>query len=87
MLFSCNLDSKLLYLKHFCARFGFQINWSVLQVDESAWREFQKLKEKLEQDKRDMAALNAAFVEYRGQTAADTLVCFFFLYIVVAQSS
>ncbi|KAL3144002.1 hypothetical protein ABBQ32_003810 [Trebouxia sp. C0010 RCD-2024] len=42
-------------------------------VDEAAWREFQKLKEQLEQDKRDMAALTSAFVEHRAQTAADTL--------------
>ena len=45
-----------------------------MQVDESAWREFQKLKEQLEQDKRDMAALTTAFVDHRAQTAADTLV-------------
>lgn len=49
--------------------------WRVVQVDEAAWREFQKLKEQLEQDKRDMAALTSAFVEHRAQTAADTLVC------------
>ena len=45
------------------------------QVDEAAWREFQKLKEQLEQDKRDMAVLTAAFTEHRAQTAADSLVC------------
>ena len=46
-----------------------------MQVDEAAWREFQKLKEQLEQDKRDMAVLTVAFVEHRAQTAADSLVC------------
>ena len=50
--------------------------WADAQADEAAWREFQKLKEQLEQDKRDMAALTAAFVDHRAQTAADTLVCF-----------
>lgn len=46
----------------------------LVQVDEAAWREFQKLKEQLEQDKRDMAALTTAFVEHRAETATDTLV-------------
>lgn len=45
------------------------------QVDEAAWRDFQKLREQLDQDKRDMAVLTAAFVEHRAQTAADSLVC------------
>ena len=46
-----------------------------MQVDEAAWRDFQKLREQLDQHKRDMLALTTAFVEYRAQAAADTLVC------------
>ena len=46
----------------------------VIQVDAAEWREFQKLKEQLEQEKRDTAALTTAFVEHRAQTAADSLV-------------
>lgn len=46
-----------------------------VQVDEAAWREFQKLKEQLDQEKRDTALLTAAFIDHRAQTAADSLVC------------
>lgn len=45
-----------------------------MQVDEAAWREFQKLKEQLDQEKRDTALLTAAFIDHRAQTAADSLV-------------
>lgn len=45
-----------------------------VQVDAAAWREFQKLKEQLEQEKRDMTALTAAFIDHRAQAAADSLV-------------
>lgn len=44
------------------------------QVDEAGWREFKKLQEQMEQDKRDMKALTIAFIQHRAQTAADTLV-------------
>ncbi len=49
------------------------ICWS--QVDEAGWRDFKKLQEQLEQDKRDMKVLTEAFIDHRSQTAADTLVC------------
>ncbi|KAL0037105.1 hypothetical protein WJX79_000589 [Trebouxia sp. C0005] len=42
-------------------------------VDEAGWRDFKKLQEQLEQDKRDMKALTEAFIDHRAQTAADTL--------------
>ena len=45
-----------------------------VQVDEAGWRDFKKLQEQLEQDKRDMKVLTEAFIDYRAQTAADTLV-------------
>ena len=45
------------------------------QVDEAGWRDFKKLQEQLEQDKRDMKVLTEAFIDHRAQTAADTLVC------------
>ena len=48
----------------------------LVQVDEAGWRDFKKLQEQLEQDKRDMKVLTEAFIDYRAQTAADTLVCF-----------
>lgn len=46
----------------------------LVQVDEAGWRDFKKLQEQLEQDKRDMKALTEAFIDHRAQTAADTLV-------------
>ena len=64
-----------LRLEHIAASLSI-IPWLAgVQVDEAAWREFQNLKEQLEQDKRDMAVLTAAFIEHRAQTAADSLVC------------
>lgn len=45
-----------------------------MQVDEAGWRDFKKLQEQLEQDKRDMKVLTEAFMDHRAQTAADTLV-------------
>ncbi len=47
----------------------------LVQVDEAGWRDFKKLQEQLEQDKRDMKVLTEAFIDHRAQTAADTLVC------------
>ncbi len=47
----------------------------LMQVDEAGWRDFKKLQEQLEQDKRDMKVLTEAFIDHRAQTAADTLVC------------
>ncbi|KAL0028996.1 hypothetical protein WJX77_010606 [Trebouxia sp. C0004] len=42
-------------------------------VDAAGWRDFMKLQEQLEQDKRDMKVLTEAFIDHRAQTAADTL--------------